>query len=114
MTYGTTTYIFGQTQLPLKYNNDELKGLIEKFIETAKEFSYSQLCNHILTIAEQENMLDMQPDTSYSQILLTHNDSISITRYLWELIWSKKIMILFKGHQDLNYKIDGTYFIVNK
>lgn len=114
MNYGITTYIYGPSKLPLKYEDEKLEELIGKFIADAKEFTYSQLCNHILMIADQEGMLEKQPHTSYSQIHLTHNDTIKINKYLWERIWAKEVMILFNSPQDMYHRSDETYFIVNK
>lgn len=114
MNYGTTTYIYGQTKLPLKYEDTKLNEMIGNFISVSKEFTYSQLCNYILTIAEQEGMLEKQPNTSYSQILLTPNDTIKINKFLWERIWAKEILILFSSPQDMYHRSDETYFIVNK
>lgn len=114
MNYGTTTYIYGPSKLGLKYDDDKLDELIGKYIEDNNEFSFSQLCNHVLSVADQEDMLDKQPHTSYSQILLTHNDTIRINKYLWERIWAKELMILFNSSQNIYHRNEETYFIVNK
>ena len=114
MNYGSTTYIYGPSQLSLKYEDDKLNDLIGKYISDNGEFSYSQLCNHILSLADKENMLDKQPYTSYSQITLTYNDIIRINKYLWERIWDKEIMILFTNSLDMYHRDGETYFIVYK
>ncbi len=114
MNYGSTTYIYGASKLDLKYKDDQLNELIGHFMNSNKDFSYSQLCNYILTVADQHDMLDKAPNTSYSQIQLTYQDSVRISRKLWERIWAKELIILFNNPQDMYHRNEETYFIVNK
>lgn len=114
MNYGTTTYIYGPSPLTLKYNDEKLKDLIGEFIKTNKEFSYSQLCNYMLSVADQQDMLDKKPNTSYSQILLTHQDAIRISKNLWDRIWLKEIIVLFNDPQDIYNSDKETIFIAIK
>ncbi len=114
MNYGSTTYIYGTSKLALKYRDDKLNELIGEYINKNQEFSFSQLCNYVLSEADKHNMLDKEPNTSYSQILLTHHDVVRICKILWERIWSKEVMILFNTPQDYIHRNEETYFIVSK
>lgn len=114
MNYGTTTYKFGATQLSLKYEDEGLNRLIESYMCENGEFSFTQLCNYVLSTADQQNMLSKEPNTSYSQILLTQYDTIRICRILWEYIWDKKLIQLFNNHHDMYRNNGDTYFVVIK
>lgn len=114
MNYGSTTYIYGASKLALKYKDERLNELIGDYIDQNNEFAYSQLCNYILSVADQNDMLDKKPNTSYSQILLTPQDTVRICRNLWERIWAKEIFILFNNAQDMYHRTEDSYFIVNK
>lgn len=114
MNFMQTTHIIGQSKLPLKYNDDELDKLIGAYIAETREFSFSQLCNHILYTADQQNMLEKQPNTTYSQIHLTNSDKLRITKNLWERIWAKELILLFNDPQDMHHRNNETYFLINQ
>jgi len=114
MTYGTTTYVYGPSFLPLTYTEEELSTLIDKYINTNVEFSYTQLCSHILSIADKEGKLKKDPNTSYSQIYLTHPDTGTICKMLWERIWKQKLIQIFNNPHDMYRNNSDTYFVVNK
>lgn len=114
MNYGTTTYIYGPSKLDLKYTKEELNELIKKFIAERKEFSFTQLCNYILSDAEKNNMLAKEPHTSYSQILLTFPDTITICKLLWVRIWNKELIQLFNNPHDVYNNSNDTYFVTIK
>lgn len=110
MNYETTTYIYGPSKLALKYPKEELNDLIEKFITDNKNFSFSQLCNYILSEADQHDMLEKKNNTSYSQILLTYADTITISKLLWDRIWNKELIQLFNNPHDIYHNNDA-YFV---
>ena len=114
MNYGSTTYIYGPSKLALKYEDDNLGKLIEEFMGDNREFSFSQLCNYVLSTAEQQDKLKKQPDTSYSQILLTQADTIRICEMLWKHIWDKELIQLFNNPHDMYRNNNETYFVVIK
>ncbi len=105
----TTKY--GQSRLALTYTDEELNEEIGNFIVGSNEFTYTQLCNHILHTAEKEDKLKKELHTVYTQILLTNNDSMRICKMLWERIWAKEVMILFHNMQDMFHRNEETYFI---
>lgn len=113
MTYGTTTYIYGPSFLPLTYTKEELNALIDNYIDKNVEFSFIQLCNYILSIADQQNKLKKQPNTSYSQIYLTRSDTITICKVLWERIWKQELIQVFNNPHDMYRNNGDTYFVVN-
>lgn len=114
MNYGTTTYIYGPSKLALKYEDEDLNKLIEKFMGVNEEFSFSQLCNFILSMAHQQDKLKKEPNTSYSQILLTQTDIVRICRILWEHIWNKELIQLFNTPHDMYRNNGETYFALIK
>lgn len=114
MNFMQTTHIIGQSKLPLKYNDDELDKLIGDYIAETREFTFSQLCNHILYIADHQNMLGKQPNTSYGQVHLTQSDKLRITKNLWKRIWAKELILLFNDPHDMYRHENETYFIDNK
>ena len=114
MIYKSTTYISGSTHIGLKYTNEALDDLIGKIVTERSEFSYSQLCSQILSVADEQGMLKKEPNTIYSHILLTRDDLIRITKNLWKRIWAKEILLLFNDPQDLYHRDNETYFIVCK
>lgn len=114
MNYGTTTYIYGPSFLPLTYSKEELNMLIDEYINKNVEFSFTQLCNHVLSIADQQNKLKKEPNTSYSQIYLTHPDTIILCKNLWERIWKQELIQVFNNPHDMYHNSGDTYFVVNK
>ena len=114
MYYGTTTYKYGPSKLALKYTEEELNNLIGKFIADSNEFSYSQLCNYVLSVADQQDMLKKEPNTSYSQILLTNADTKTICKLLWERIMNKELIQLFNNPQDMYHNSGDTFFVAIK
>jgi len=114
MNYMSTTHIIGESKLRLLYSDEDLNSLISDFIAGSNEFTFSQLCNHILSTAEQSGNLEKAPHTTYSHISLTSSDYLKITKMIWERIWSKEIFMLFSSLNDKYRRSDETYFIVNK
>lgn len=114
MTYGTTTYVYGPSFLPLTYTKEELNTLIDEYINKNVEFSFSQLCSHVLSVADQQYKLKKEPNTSYSQIYLTHPDTITLCKMLWERIWNKELIQLFNSPLDIYRNNGETYFVVIK
>lgn len=114
MTYVTTTYIYGPSFLSLTYTKEELSTLIDKFINKNVEFTYTQLCNHVLSVADKEGKLKKEPNTSYSQIYLTHYDTITICKILWERIWKQELIQVFNNSNEMYRNNGDTYFVVNK
>lgn len=114
MTYDTTTYVYGPSYLSLTYTKEELNTLINSFIDNNTEFSFTQLCNYILSVADQQNKLKKDANTSYSQIYLTHSDVITISKALWELIWKQRLIQVFNSSRDIIQGTGDTFFVVNK
>lgn len=86
----------GTTRLPLKMEDEELKNLIDSFIaEFESVFSYSQLCNAIKYYALQNDYFKMELHTEYHNIDITDGDNCRISKYLWHLVWDKKLIVCF-------------------
>ena len=114
MNYGTTTYIYGPSKLALTYEDEDLNNLIEAFMGNNEEFTFTQLYNYILSVADQQDMLKKEPNTSYSQILLTQQDTTRLCKILWEHIWNKELIQLFNNPHDMYHNNGETYFVVIK
>lgn len=92
----------GTTHLPLKLEDEELKNLIDSFIgEFESVFSYDQLCNAIKYFALQNNYFKIEPHTEYHNIEITDGDNCRISKYLWQLIWSRKLIINFYASNSM-------------
>lgn len=61
-------------------------------------FTFQNLCQQILVTAEQEGKLRKEPNTEYSTIHLTTNDIMAISKILWDMIWERKVYIVFDAY----------------
>lgn len=92
-----TTYRFGTSYIPLLYTNEELKGIVELVIKSfSASFSFRQLCSAIINRADNEGKLKKEPHTQYSSVQLTTDDTNKISYLLWQIIWDKKLIIVFE------------------
>lgn len=93
------TYRFGTSNIPLTYTRQELTQKISKLVDNMPTpFSFQNLCQQIMATAEQEGKLRKEPDTEYSTIHLTTNDIMTISKILWDMIWERKVYIVFDAY----------------
>ena len=107
-------HITGTSRLALKYSDEELGELIDNYIVDNNMFTYGQLCSYAVSIADQDDMLLKQPNTTYSQIAMTNEDKRRICKLLWDRIWAKDLLILFNDPNDIYMRNNETYFMSNK
>lgn len=89
-----TTYKSGP--VPLTYTDDELSHLIDEYISDSNgEFSYKNLCYHIVARAKEEGKVEGAPHTEYSRCEMSIIAGYKVSRILWEKIWNKEIYIVF-------------------
>lgn len=107
-------HITGTSRLALMYTDEELGELVDTFIVDNNMFTYSQLCVYVLSIADQDNKIKKQPNTTYSHIAMINEDKRRICKLLWDRIWAKDLLILFNDSNDIYMRNNETYFMSNK
>ena len=107
--------VYDSNPVPVTYTQAELEQVIDDFIkETSREFSFRRLCSHIIEKAISEKKVEKAETTQYSSREMNPLSSIEVSRYLWKLIWDKKIFIAFgENPYAPTYKND-TRFVINK
>lgn len=105
---------YGSYRLSLTCDKDKVKqivnGLISQFDDT---FTFTQLCSAVLVKAEEENLLNKEPNTLYrGSIELSFNDLDSINLIVWEMIWKKLIVIVL--YENPYRPIKGGDFLLRK
>jgi len=93
------TYVFGTTNIPLTYTDQELTQKVKKMVnDMPTTFTFQNLCQQILVAADKEGKLRKEPETEYSTIHLTTNDIMNISKILWEMIWERTLYIVFDAY----------------
>lgn len=87
-------HIISNTELPLRYNDDELKKVVMDCIkDCAIHFDSRTLLGLVRYRAEIDNQFLKEPNTDYSTISLTKDDCTRISKVLWDLIFERKIIV---------------------
>ena len=87
----------------LIYENEELRDRILMIIEGRDKttgITFVNLCYQIIQIGFQENKVMIPADTIITSEELAPEEQVRVSRILWELIWDRKIFLLF-GRSDL-------------
>ena len=85
------------------YNNEELRDRILMVIEGRDKttgITFVNLCYQIMQMAFQENQVKKADDTIVTSEELAPEEQVRVSRILWELIWDRKIFLLF-GRSEL-------------
>ena len=85
------------------YNNEELRDRILMVIEGRDKttgITFVNLCYQIMQMAFQENQVKKADDTIVTSEELAPEERVRVSRILWELIWDRKIFLLF-GRSEL-------------
>ena len=80
------------------YDNASLKHLVEVTINGNDAISgttFLNLCRQIRQQAIRDKAIADLENTVYSSEELAPEDQVRVSRVLWELIWDKKIYLLF-------------------
>ena len=106
MYYGYT--IMGQTKLPLNIDEETFSKSLEKLVNNfGDSFSYRQLYTSFKYEAVQNDWFKKEPYTQYANIELTDKDAHKISKYLWKMIWEKKLILEFNYNEyRSNYPSD--------
>lgn len=107
--------IYDSNPVPVTYTQEELSQVINDYIDgVSMEFSFKGLCYYIIEKAISEGKVRNASNTQYSSREMNSLSSIEVSKYLWQLIWDKKIYIAFgENPYAAHYKGD-TRFIVNR
>lgn len=89
---------YGRSALRLNYRDEELKKVVEDFVDKANtEFSFSELCDYLLERAAIEDRFQREPYTRYTDIVLTEQDEHRLSVILWRKIWAQELVIEFRS-----------------
>ncbi|CCX57297.1 unknown [Bacteroides sp. CAG:1060] len=107
--------IYNPNPVPITYTPDELAIVISDYLEEVKtEFSFKSICSFILDKAIAEGKVKDSHNTQYSSKEISPLSSIEVSRYLWKLIWEKKIFIAFGDNPYAAHYNNDTRFIINQ
>jgi hypothetical protein len=87
----------------LLYDNEELRDRILMIIEGRDKttgITFVNLCYQVIQMGFQENKVMIPEDTIITSEELAPEEQVRVSRILWELIWDRKIFLLF-GRSDL-------------
>ena len=80
------------------YDNNKLRDVIMMIMNGRTEMmgiTFVNLCYQILQLAEQENMVENSGIVTHTSKEIAPEDQVRVSRVLWELIWDKKVFLLF-------------------
>lgn len=101
--------------VPVTYTAEELGRKIDEYIkEVNTEFSFKGVCQYILDCAIKDGKVRDAEHTQYSSRELNPFSSIEVSKYLWELIWSKRIYIAFGENPYAAHYNGDTRFVINE
>ena len=107
--------IYDSNPVPVTYNKAELAKVIDDYLKNVTtEFSFRGLCSHIIDKAISDGKVRNSQNTQYSSRQMNPLSAIEVSRYLWELIWDKKIFIAFGENPYSAHYNDDTRFVINK
>lgn len=89
---------YDSNPVKLNFDNETIKERVLQLVEGRESthgITFFNLCYQLRQMAISENLLDKPETTTYTNDELTPEDQIRVSRVLWELIWDKKIYVLF-------------------
>lgn len=106
--------IYDSNPVPVTYTQDELKQVVDSFLkDVTTEFSFRGLCSYIIDKAIKDGKVRNANNTQYSSRQMNPMSAIEVSKYLWELIWAKKIYIAFGENPYSAHYTGDTRFIIN-
>lgn len=107
--------VYDYNPVPVTYSQEEMRQVIDAFLKDVKtEFSFRGLCYHIIEKAIAEGKVRNASNTQYSSRQINPMSAIEVSKYLWELIWDKKIYIAFGENPYIAHNDGDTRFIINR
>lgn len=71
--------------VPVTYDDQELKELIDKYLSDIDgEFSYQGVCRHVVNEAKRNNRVEGAPNIKYTNSEISIPDGVRISKILWE------------------------------
>lgn len=108
------THYGGAVALPLTFTEEELRDVIDQYIDENKSFTFKSLCEYIVKEAGEEGKLQKEENNVYDcPIELTRKDQRHVVKLLWDLIWAHKVLIDFSDTTQ-KYGYGQFAFIVNE
>lgn len=106
---------YDSNPVPVTYTQEELRQVIDNYLkDVTTEFSFRGLCSYIIDKAIAEGKVPNASHTQYSSREITPLSAIEVSKYLWELIWDKKIFIAFGENLYVARYVGDTRFVVNR
>lgn len=105
---------YDSNPVPVTYTQEELRQVIEDYLnDVTTEFSFRGLCSYIIDKAITEGKVRDANHTQYSSREINPSSAIEVSKYLWELIWDKRIFIAFGENPYVAHYAGDTRFIIN-
>lgn len=80
------------------YDNNKLRDVIMMIMNGRTDMmgiTFVNLCYQVLQLAEQEKMVENSGEVMHTSKEIAPEDQVRVSRVLWELIWDRKIYLLF-------------------
>ncbi len=105
---------YNSNPVPVTYTKEELENVINEYLNGVQtEFSFRGICSYIIDKAIKDEKVADAKNTQYSSREMSPLSAIEVSKYLWSLIWDKKIFIAFGDNPYSANCINDTRFIVN-
>lgn len=105
---------YDSNPVPVTYTQEELKQVVDNYLkDMTTEFSFRSLCSFIVDKAIDEGKVYNAGHTQYSNHDLNPISAIEVSKYLWELIWDKRIFIAFGENPYVAHYAGDTRFVIN-
>lgn len=87
---------FGPHRLALTCDKKKAEQIVDDMIAQFEDtFTFMELCNSVRLKANEEGLLDKEPNTRYEgEIELSFNEIEKINLIVWKMIWERQLMIL--------------------
>lgn len=89
---------FDSNPIHVLYDNETLKHLVLVIISNNDSLSgttFLNLCHQVKQQAIRDKAIADLENTVYTSEQLAPEDQVRVSRVLWELIWDKKVFLLF-------------------
>ena len=105
---------YDSNPVPVTYTQEELRQVIDDYLKgVTTEFSFRGICSYIIDKAIKNGKVRDASHTQYSSREINPLSAIEVSKYLWELIWAKKIFIAFGDNPYAAHYSGDTRFIIN-
>lgn len=106
---------YDSNPVPVTYTQEELRLVIDDYLnDVTLEFSFRGICSYIIDKAITEGKVPDASHTQYSSREMSPLSAIEVSKYLWELIWDKKIFIAFGENLYMAHYAGDTRFVINR